>query len=839
MQTINLQAQPERNESSVRIAPFALLRVAAVPYERLTALTPPRTTALVNEALAADAAMEAQREALEDLLYDAVPRIDDAKLRGAAVELRRDVHNGRRPAIGEPQRTALLAHMGRAEQEPLRAWFDAQRRYEASLARGRDALADETRTHLRCGLRELTQEIGFSQGLALSSPDLIDELEREAVRPQKGMAASSLDRSLLSYAARAAAKTSPFSTFMHVAPVEIRLDGPATVPDVDRATSATRVELNRGILTRLYALARARSGDHGAGTVRVNPTLRLLGDGQVEALIGEYTAISGRAWRQDRVARFRFHPAVSAIIVEQAGRECSRSDLIARLAGVGLTEEQARDLLARLLERGLLTVPAIVDAFDAHPEAEIFGALADRPAAGIAPVSTPVGEITRSAAALAEADGPTRRRLIADIRRREAEAFAIVGNSPTGYQDVVLEDGWLAGAQGAIGEPLAELIVQLGAELRSRVELAPDYPRLRDAFVHRYGSGGRCSSLMTFLMDAGLGLLRSLRAEPPALDGGDGSASFAPDRISVGVTALVQIAAQDAAAAARGEALVVVNRVYDGVGWLAARHAVGDEPEKAALADQLRRWIVDAVYPREPVDLLFNGECNNLQAHPRLTSRVLVWPTEPIRPETPGLLPVDEIALRHNERTNLIELVDSEGMPISPMYLGCVQPLPTWGLAYLLVRLAQPYQIRRPLLTPPDDPSVDIDFRPRVVNERIVLGRATWWIRSRWLRSAWFAESGIRRLVRVAASRGTQGLPEVFFAQAYLPLSFDRTDLPADVRKPLWVDTRNPFCLDLLERVLDRGEWVIVREMLPASDELWMSAGGGRRVSEVQVELLI
>src|SRR6267143_3462891 len=79
----------------VCLAPFALLRIAAVPYRSLRSLAPPKTTSLIRHTLNARQTMEHLRPLLENLLYRAIPAIGDRKTRGAALQLCRDVHNGR------------------------------------------------------------------------------------------------------------------------------------------------------------------------------------------------------------------------------------------------------------------------------------------------------------------------------------------------------------------------------------------------------------------------------------------------------------------------------------------------------------------------------------------------------------------------------------------------------------------------------------------------------------------------------------------------------------------------------------------------------------------------
>ena len=60
-----------------------------------------------------------------------------------------------------------------------------------------------------------------------------------------------------------------------------------------------------------------------------------------------------------------------------------------------------------------------------------------------------------------------------------------------------------------------------------------------------------------------------------------------------------------------------------------------------------------------------------------------------------------------------------------------------------------------------------------------------------------------------------------------------------DARKPLWIDTRNPFCLDLFERIARDVEWVVITEPLPDIDDSWILIQGERHVSEFQIEMMV
>ena len=95
----------------------------------------------------------------------------------------------------------------------------------------------------------------------------------------------------------------------------------------------------------------------------------------------------------------------------------------------------------------------------------------------------------------------------------------------------------------------------------------------------------------------------------------------------------------------------------------------------------------------------------------------------------------------------------------------------------------------------------------------------------------------VRELLAVAEECRAHGIPECFFARAHKQLEPAQMDSALDARKPLWIDTRNPFCLELFERIARDVEWVVITEALPDIDHSWVLVRGERHVSEFQVEM--
>jgi hypothetical protein len=304
----------------------------------------------------------------------------------------------------------------------------------------------------------------------------------------------------------------------------------------------------------------------------------------------------------------------------------------------------------------------------------------------------------------------------------------------------------------------------------------------------------------------------------------------------VHVAVTVQFDAADEIALAGGSGTVVLNECYPGHSWLAARHAAGDAPFHERLRRELRTWLTSAYAPAEPVDLLISTDCNTLQAHPRLTRRAIRFPPEPTAVRQPWVVPLTRVSLHLDPICGTLRLTDQDGVELAPVYLSTTVPQPLWGEAFWLATLAWPHRIRRPVeeLRPPAGPDTAVLALPRRSVGRVLLHRASWWITSDWLRSTWYRRAGMGRLIDVAAVCRAYGIPRQFFA--HVP----RTVRPtvANDHKPLWIDTRNPFCLDILKPMLGRTRWLHIAEALP-STPVWPVLAGKPHVAELLVDLTI
>lgn len=151
--------------------------------------------------------------------------------------------------------------------------------------------------------------------------------------------------------------------------------------------------------------------------------------------------------------------------------------------------------------------------------------------------------------------------------------------------------------------------------------------------------------------------------------------------------------------------------------------------------------------------------------------------------------------------------------------------------------LAQPFESRLLVgeYAPPSSQAQEWEFRSRVTKGSVVVRRATWWVSKRRLLERWFSNHGAMRLVDVACECRELSMPSTVFVRPY------RSYKPAahSSYKPIWVDTLNPLCLDILHSEVDGVEWMVFSEVLPDPCTNFSPFRNEKHVFELLAEVLV
>ncbi|MEV0925462.1 hypothetical protein AB0I99_10075 [Streptomyces spongiicola] len=820
----------------------ALSRVAGLPAADVAPLAAGQVAEVLDRIAAARRELAALAPAVTGLLYDAVPLMPTTGARRSVLRWRRAAHAGRPDPVAPEllaQVRGVLAPTGR-ETSALDRWAERARALAGlrQLLRLRAGAAEaaEERT-----LRHLMGLPAVSGALALVSPVFSRRVLQPGGRP--------LDRgerlTAYGYAVRSALKASPLSSLTHVA-----------VPGADHG-ARVRVCLHPLVGRVLLRAAAVRDGVRGLVRWRVNGSLRAAGP---IARLSEprQSVTDGWAWSDDEV-------------LDARGRE----DLFAALRDPrGLPAVR----LGRYLEAGLLDVddPCPQDRLPDWVAAALAASPdpSDRRAAGL--LLTATAEL----AAIAGGGPAARAAGLVRLREALEEALDVLGAAddwPLREVTLVYEDR--AGAlpvRARDNERAAVLRRHAGAACDS-LRVSPEYQALTDAFVARFGPDGVCDDVFGFFQELSAFGVPGGPGAPgvPAgtcapggpgdsgAPGGSGAPGVPAGTCAPGGSGAPGVPAGTAdpgapgvpvgtgdpgaplgptpgtARPARpgrssclpsvavvyqdceerdGGPLLVVNQVSSGTGGLVARfHRLYDSaggPRGAGFAERLRAWVRTLHPDAECLEFVPAREVNPLQGDScGVLPTSLHWPTAP-RGSGP-CVPLDELELAHDSRANALELRRRSGTPVAPVYLGTVPRHLVGGAARFLLVLADPWWLPPGLAdgTRPDDPA---ETGHTVSARRVVAGAAV--RRARWRMEASEVprrepgEETADFLERTDAWRRGHGMPaEVYVrGESGVPRRGDRA------RKPLWLAFASSTGLDLLDRLTERPETVVVfTECLP------------------------
>lgn len=262
--------------SGAAVAP-PVVRTAGLSIRDLDGLRFHESVKRIDELLDAREWLAAEGESLSRSLFDVIGELDDAALRPRLIGLRRALHRVRRPQSGEwsePVRAVLPPGLRRRAG----AWIDVLADHDHALTMLPGAFDDEMRSTLEV-LRDVTGHPRFRRALSQASPSLYGELEKwltgTTPRPRRQVAVR-----LAKYAARAAAKTSPYSTFTISGigrwtgggPAEQAHDGPA-VRLLKTAPVGTVLEIDGAVLQNIIRAVCSQPEMRTLLTLRVNPSL--------------------------------------------------------------------------------------------------------------------------------------------------------------------------------------------------------------------------------------------------------------------------------------------------------------------------------------------------------------------------------------------------------------------------------------------------------------------------------------------------------------------------------------------------------------------------------------
>lgn len=117
------------------------------------------------------------------------------------------------------------------------------------------------------------------------------------------------------------------------------------------------------------------------------------------------------------------------------------------------------------------------------------------------------------------------------------------------------------------------------------------------------------------------------------------------------------------------------------------------------------------------------------------------------------------------------------------------------------------------------------EHTPRVVIDGVVYQRERWHYLSNKLLKQFKHLFGLYLLINVEEWRIKEKVPEVVYIKG------------SNVRKPYWIDFRNYFAVELFMSVLSENDEIIIEEMLPDPNHLWLTSSKGSHSCELRMSV--
>jgi hypothetical protein len=483
-------------------APHYLVRVAGASIDALRRLRSPETVASIDRGIAAEERLAASRDAVADIVFDAVRRCATDAERRPLIGLKRDVFN-LRDIDPEPLATCF----GGDELARLRDWRDAVRDYRDAQSDGAAHFRDELAV-ARARLWDTVDAVHLPAALQASNPALYRLWEHRARNRGERHTKSErqLELTLATYLARMATRATPLSTLASVGYGFWTANGHVPSAAFSQNDVRTRFRFNRTMLRSIEAKLAAAAGIRPHLAPRVNPSLRVA-DGAAEWIRTVILNDENNAWicqrQRQSFNKVPLSPALARLLEIVDGVK-SYAAVAEQLAAEGLTESamRAAAFLDQLIEVQLLLndfgVPDLSPQYEAELERTLRAIpdeFAQRTADLLARLDATIDQAARHGRHTAPA-------AILDVRNAAADLCRHAGLEVSAqHKNIVYQDSSVAFERLELPSKIARRAgddAALWARIVSFFDLATVQDRLATAFFLEHHGADESVDLLDF-----------------------------------------------------------------------------------------------------------------------------------------------------------------------------------------------------------------------------------------------------------------------------------------------------------------------------------------------------
>lgn len=339
------------------VSPLFVARLSALSMTHLELLTSSELRDGVADLVLASSNVRESAASANDALFRIVPRATDSSVRASLLRLRRDLFNERLPRPDDLARAFEFSWPD--ERTAIAPMVTALERYSANL--DRLVAAHETvLAESRKSLATLLDDERLGGGVLMASPSLYASFARykrgvtESFRAREAQ----IERGLLRYLTRAAAKATPFASFCKIVEGRVEAydgisegsDAPvlySTIGTLDDGPHVVRI--NKQLFDLIWSTLRVRPAVRPHLIVELNPTLRVV-DGSLTflAVLDDAEVLQ----RIDQNEELAF--VVDEVRKHGPASPAQLAQVLAAIPSIETTSEDVESFLLALVDVGLL-----------------------------------------------------------------------------------------------------------------------------------------------------------------------------------------------------------------------------------------------------------------------------------------------------------------------------------------------------------------------------------------------------------------------------------------------------------------------------------------------------
>lgn len=880
---------------------YFLLRIAGAPINTINVLGTPRSLAAAGRVDNLRHRIAGGKESLCDRLHDIIPKQENVSLRRELLALRRAIHNTREPNAGSLPEGIEGALKADAELlKGLEDWHETARAYYSDLREGERVAASEFSKALSNLSTTLWAQDDFQTGILFAQPILFkrltDFLEEAPKRPTKRQKKAVL--TFLVYTMRMATKTSPFSSFTATALGRFGECAESVIPpQLEFISSFTphcgiseRLAVGLSVHTRArdwMPLSLNQTVYEEAGEIHF---LRRPKDQNALSFIGVGESLMS----------FRRNALVDVVMDYLQRDACAERTLpgllayVERTVGAGQDRVQLAGAIEKLLGCGFIQQSLSYAGNSPHALTSVAQAIGEGRHPVFAGVRDNLSDMTGLIEQVSHGDAAVKAQGLDRVSDTARKVLTLVDLEPRLPQTVIHHDRF---AQPPLTLPKSDFN-EISSHLEGISELLPLFNAgyflqrlIRRFFLEKYGAEHESvkilpfyrdfyegcysglvekfdlSNLFSYALDASLlpevEEATRIRQEfltliSDLISDSHGDSVALPPWLIKAYAAKAALFASKAAPASAGYfgQLVreadqnslgfVINQIVPGYGIFAARFATPGSGKAGGMLEELIRHRLASLSPGAEVIDLIGMFGSNVQLHPRLTKRRLVYPGESVLTDD-GDIRWDQISIRFDRSLDLCAMVDEqESARLLPIAFGSLSPFLVPPFFRFVLGLGPGFVPDMSLLdlleqSIPEDQKQEIRHYPRCTYGPITLLRETWSVPTKRLPATKDAPGDFANFANLRRWQRENGLPNKVFVVPMRVFDFLKSNESAErlrrLHKPFFVDFDSVISCQIFRRYTEEVDGTLtISEMLPLPEQLAFEVNSDQFATEMLVE---